>query len=556
MSDRSSPGGPYDRLDPDEARTTRIDFGQTPAGAPNTPWSAPQGDWGSPIPEAPTPGGRAAVPTSGAVGWGAPSPEAGWTPLPGGGWRPPQGSDATFIAPPRQGFDPPRPPDDGVAAPYYPEGGAPRRKHRLARVGATALLVVAGTFLGVAISHDFWQSHPTTTAQAQPAGGSGSSSTGGSTIGNGSSGLSGSSFGNGSGSGSGSSPFGSGDGSSSGGSSSGGSSSSATGAPSNQSAIAAAVDPALVDINVTLGYQSGQAAATGIVLNSSGLVLTNNHVVDGATAITATDVGNGKTYTATVLGYDRSHDIALIQLQNASGLKSAQLGDSSKISVGDAVVALGNAGGVGGTPSAAGGSLVALNQQITAGDETSGSSEQLSGMIQTNAAIEPGDSGGPLVNASGQVIGIDSAGGSSSDGFGTSQTTQGFAVPVNTAMAIVNEIQTNTTSATVHIGATAFLGVGLESASDQSGFGFGGGSGSSTSGALIASVVSGAPAAQAGLAAGDTIVSLDGHAVDSPTTLSTLMGSLHPGDKVSIGWTDTSGAQHTTTVTLASGPAA
>ena len=175
MSDPSSPGGPYDRLDPDEARTTRIDFGQTPAGAPNTPWSAPQGDWGSPTPEARTPGGRATPSgaASRAVGWGAPSPEAGWTPLPGGGWRPPQGSDATFVAPPRQGFDPPQPPDDGAAAPYYPEAAAPRRRHRLARVGATALLVVAGTFLGVAISHDFWQSHPTTTAQAQPAGGSG-----------------------------------------------------------------------------------------------------------------------------------------------------------------------------------------------------------------------------------------------------------------------------------------------------------------------------------------------------------------------------------------------
>ena len=123
-------------------------------------------------------------------------------------------------------------------------------------------------------------------------------------------------------------------------------------------------------------------------------------------------------------------------------------------------------------------------------------------------------------------------------------------------MAIVDQIQTHTASATVHIGATAFLGVGLESASDQSGLGFGDGSGSSTSGALVASVVSGAPAAQAGLAAGDTIVSLNGHAVDSPTTLSTLMGSLHPGDKVSIGWTDSSGAQHTSTVQLASGPAA
>jgi S1-C subfamily serine protease len=288
-------------------------------------------------------------------------------------------------------------------------------------------------------------------------------------------------------------------------------------------------------------------------------VLTNNHVVDGATALSATDVGNGQTYTATVLGYDRSHDIALIQLQNASGLKSAQLGDSSKVSVGDAVVALGNAGGVGGTPSAAGGSLVALNQQITAGDETSGSSEQLSGMIQTNAAIQPGDSGGPLVDASGQVIGIDAAGGSSNNGFGTSQSTQGFAVPVNSALAIVNQIQNHTASATVHIGATAFLGVQIDSSGTQGDLGsgsFGDQSGSTSSGAPVAGVLSGSPAAQAGLAAGDTIVSVSDQAVDSPTTLGALLSSHHPGDSVQIGWTDQSGAQQTSSVQLATGPAA
>jgi hypothetical protein len=202
MSDPSSPGGPYDRLDPDEARTTRIDFGRNPAGAPNTPWSAPQGDWGSPTPGPRTPGDQDQASMPRAVGWGAPSSEAGWTPLPGGGWRPPRGNDATFIAPPRPDFDAPPPPDDAVGPRYDDATDAPRRKHRLARAGATALLVVAGTFLGVAISHDFWQSHPTTTAQAQPAGGSSSSATGGSTIGNGGSG--GSAVGNGSGSGSGS----------------------------------------------------------------------------------------------------------------------------------------------------------------------------------------------------------------------------------------------------------------------------------------------------------------------------------------------------------------
>ena len=225
------------------------------------------------------------------------------------------------------------------------------------------------------------------------------------------------------------------------------------------SAIAAAVDPALVDINVTLAYESAQAAGTGIVLSSSGLVLTNNHVVNGATSLAVTDVGNGQTYQATVLGYDRSHDIALIQLNGASGIAPAQLGDSSKVTVGQSVVAIGNAGGAGGTPSAAGGALVALERQIVASDEFDGTSEQLDGLIETDAAIQPGDSGGPLVNVAGQVIGIDTA---TSEGYSFSSAgNEGFAVPVNTAMAIARQIENHQSSATVHIGPTAFVGVEL-----------------------------------------------------------------------------------------------
>jgi S1-C subfamily serine protease len=256
------------------------------------------------------------------------------------------------------------------------------------------------------------------------------------------------------------------------------------------------------------------------------------------------------------VGYDRSHDIALIQLNNASGLKTAQIGDSSKVAVGQTVVAIGNAGGTGGTPSAAGGSVVALGQQITAGDEGSGSSEQLSGLLETDAAIQPGDSGGPLVNSAGQVIAIDTAA-SSSSSF-SSTASQGFAVPVNTAMAIVTQIQNHQASTTVHIGATAFLGVELDSGASQGDLGsggFGGQSGSSSSGATVAQVLSGTPAAQAGLTAGSVIVSVDGQTVDSPTTLSTLLASHHPGDSVQIGWIDSSGAQQSSTVQLASGPA-
>jgi S1-C subfamily serine protease len=280
-------------------------------------------------------------------------------------------------------------------------------------------------------------------------------------------------------------------------------------------------------------------------------VLTSNHVVNGATSISATDVGNGHTYKATVVGYDRSHDIAVIQLSGASGLRTAKLGDSSKAAVGAGVVAIGNAGGTGGAPSAAGGTIVALGQQIVASDSGDGTSEQLTGLVETNADIQPGDSGGPLVDTAGEVIGIDTA---ASGGYSfQSSATQGFAVPINRAMTIISQIEGNHASATVHIGATAFLGVELQP-TDAYGDGFGGSS--SASGATLARVLSGSPAAKAGLTAGDVITSVNGQTVDSPTTLSSLLGTHKPGDHVSIGWTDQTGQQHSATVQLATGPAA
>ena len=157
--------------------------------------------------------------------------------------------------------------------------------------------------------------------------------------------------------------------------------------------IAAKVDPGLVDVVTTLGYQSGKAAGTGMVLTSTGEVLTNNHVIDGATSIKATDVGNGRTYTAKVVGYDKTHDVAVLQLQNASGLQTVTLSSAGAQS-GQKVVALGNALGKGGTPSVVSGRITGLGQSITASDQGAGDSEQLTGMISHNAPIQPGDSGG------------------------------------------------------------------------------------------------------------------------------------------------------------------
>ncbi|WP_329560918.1 S1C family serine protease [Kitasatospora sp. NBC_01266] len=329
------------------------------------------------------------------------------------------------------------------------------------------------------------------------------------------------------------------------------------------SGVAGKVDPTLVNINVTIGYQGAQAAGTGIVLSSNGEILTNNHVIDGATAISATDVGNGRTYTATVVGYDRTGDLAVIQLKDASGLATAKLGDSSKVSVGDTVTAIGNAGGTDQTPTAAAGSVTGLDQAITASDQASGTSEQLTGMIQVDANVQPGDSGGSLVNSSGAVIGIDTAG---SDGSGQQQAgTQGFAIPIDTAVPLAAQMMAGKASTDVHIGPTAFLGVEVATDSGSgsgnggsSGGGSGGGgsgNGDSGNGVPIAGAVPGSPAAQAGLGQGDEITAVDGHTVLDPDALTGLMASQTPGNQVTVQWTDAGGASHSSTVTLVSGPA-
>jgi S1-C subfamily serine protease len=179
--------------------------------------------------------------------------------------------------------------------------------------------------------------------------------------------------------------------------------------PSGEQGIAAKVKPGLVIINTALQYNSEAAAGTGMVINADGLVLTNNHVIEGSTKITATVASTGQTYTAMVVGYDKTGDVALIQLQHASGLTTVPVGNSSSVTAGQAVVALGNAEGQGAITATAG-HITALNQTITASNEGgSTASETLHGMIQTNADIVPGDSGGPLASSAG-VIGIDTAG--------------------------------------------------------------------------------------------------------------------------------------------------
>lgn len=384
-----------------------------------------------------------------------------------------------------------------------PQLSAPRRSHCRVMAGA-AILVGGGMLAGLVVGYGVWR--PSGTLAGSPQASSG-------TVG----------------------------------SSAGSSTSAGTGGVVT---AGASVTGGVVDIYTTLAYQGAQAAGTGIVLTSNGEVLTNNHVITGATTITAIDIGNGRRYPATVVGYDRTGDLAVIQLKGASGLQVAPLGDSAKLAVGDAVVGVGNAGGAGGLPSQASGYVTALGQSITASDVGGGNAEQLSGLVQVDAAIQAGDSGGPLVDSAGRVVGVDTAASVSTSV--RSSGSVGYAIPINEALAIAQQIENGPGSSTVHIGQTAFLGVEILPAS------FGGVESSqlgTSSGALVAQVVPGTAAAAVGLLPGDLITSVDGSTIASSSGLSAAMTGLHPGQTVHLQWTDQSGVTHSGSAQLTSGPA-
>jgi S1-C subfamily serine protease len=354
------------------------------------------------------------------------------------------------------------------------------------------------------------------------------------------------------------------------------------------------VGPGVVLINSTLQYSSEAAAGTGMVINADGLVLTNNHVIAGATKITAKVTATGRTYPATVVGYDKTGDVALLRLKGASGLKTVPLGNSTTVKVGDPLVALGNAQGQGAVVPATG-QVTGLNQTITASDQGgTASSETLHGMIQTNADIQPGDSGGPLSSAASQVIGMDTAANSVSSGE-QQQSSAGFAIPINTALSVARAIAAGKGSSTVMIGYPPFIGILIGSSTSsnpqtqaqqqeqQNGFGdgtggFGGyngfGGSSSTprcytsntgltvpgtiapvrSGTLIDGVICGSPAATAGMTAGSVITAVNGKQAGSPSHLTGILAGFRPGQTVSVTWVSPSGKQSTSQVRLAQGP--
>ncbi|HYN65954.1 MAG TPA: trypsin-like peptidase domain-containing protein [Ornithinibacter sp.] len=296
-------------------------------------------------------------------------------------------------------------------------------------------------------------------------------------------------------------------------------------------ATASAVSPSVVSITATSGEGGGQGS--GVIIDESGHVLTNNHVVSGAQKLTVT-LADGRTYDAEIRGTDPSTDLAVITISNApSDLTPVAIGDSDSIAVGDPVMAVGNPLGLAGTVTT--GIVSALNRPVTTeaegGDGQGGPNGQaqssgetvVTNAIQTSAAINPGNSGGALVNASGQLIGINSAIATlgSASGGQSGSIGIGFAIPVNEATSIAKQLIDSGTATHAYLGVTPQDG----SASDGS---------ATRAGAEITSVGDGTPAADAGLKVGDVIVAVNGERVESADSLVGHVREKSTGDQVTL----------------------
>jgi len=308
----------------------------------------------------------------------------------------------------------------------------------------------------------------------------------------------------------------------------------------NATAATADQKVGVVTIVSTLNYSQAEAAGTGIILTSAGEILTNNHVVQGSTAITVTVESTGASYRAKVVGTDEVDDVAVLQLvdssgSNVTGLIKATI-DSGTLSAGDAVISVGNAEGTGNLV-AASGTVTALDQAITVANDVTGNDEHLSGLIETDADVVSGDSGGPLIDKQGEVAGMVTAASSGS------RHITGFAIPINSALAIAKKIVNGEASSSIVIGLPAFLGVELATARTGSGV-------------LISGIISSSAAAGTGLAAGDTITAVDGTATPTSESLRSLIKTHAVGDRVTVTYTDGSGASQQVAVTLTAGPAA
>jgi S1-C subfamily serine protease len=315
-------------------------------------------------------------------------------------------------------------------------------------------------------------------------------------------------------------------------------------------ALADRVDDVVVNVTTTVDG-GGQAAGSGIVISSDGLILTNNHVISGSTALRIEFGTTGTVRTARLLGYSLVDDVAVLQIPNVSGLRAASLGSSASLRVGDTVLAIGNRGGRGGAPKIAVGTVAALQQEITASDPDGGNVQRLDGLIQLAAGIQSGDSGGAVVATDGRVVGMNVAASvTNSFGGGTRGVGEGYAIPIEDALRIAQKIVSGEGGPDIRVGATrAVLGVQVQSS-------LGGLSGTGGTGARIVGVDPGSGAAAAGLVAGDAITGLDGRTIGNGRDLVEALVNYGPGDTARITWRDASGRTRSASVRLGEGPPA
>jgi S1-C subfamily serine protease len=355
------------------------------------------------------------------------------------------------------------------------------------------------------------------------------------------------------------------------------------------------IEPSVVDVTASLRYDDETTRGTGFVFDApNALVLTNNHVVRDATSVTVTLISTGKKYQARIVGTDVTADIAVLAVETVpsvetgpSGraepavprLTAAPMRDSALPALGTPVLAIGNADGQGGPPTIAPGIINSLDRTIDANDGDSGFTETLTGMLQTSAQIEPGDSGGPLADAAGQVIGVDTA----ASPAGTPDPV-GYAIPVDTALAAARQIAAGRVAPGIVLGTGSFLGTvtgpgatadpQVQAEEERSSRTDSGVSPASPtclateaeagvpsavapvrSGALVEGVLCGTPAATAGMTAGDVIVAVAGRAVTSPDGLADILAGCPPGTGVPVTWADPGGATRTALLRLIPAPA-
>jgi S1-C subfamily serine protease len=348
--------------------------------------------------------------------------------------------------------------------------------------------------------------------------------------------------------------------------------------PLSARAVYDVVSPSVVDITATLGYDDETASGTGFFVDpKDGLVLTNNHVIRDATSVTVAIPGTQRSYQARIVGADTSADIAVLRITPLPRAPSAPIGDSSAVSVGSTVVAIGNRAGAGGPPVLAPGVISATGRTIQAADGASRFTETLHNMLQTTAKIQPGDSGGPLADSAGAVIGVDTAA-------GTGGAAAGYAIPINTAMTAERQIVSGRPSPGIVLGVGGFLGVIVPSTTTPSpraqaaeerslgtapagsasqigclpteaGAGVPASVAPVDSGALVDGVLCGTAADAAGITAGDVIITADGRAVSSPDALTAIVNACRPGSVVAVTWVSPADATRTSRVRLDSAPA-